>query len=204
MPRAGILGLTIAVWFTATAAAIGQEPATRADADRERREEKQAEAKPYQPGGFERAMHFAEERAIFILDREGLYPKLGSLTVGSGFAYGVGFRDRDLFGEQGHPRRLGRSEHQTLLGGRSPADVPAAGRPPAPPRDLGEPARLSAGGLLRSRAGLEPRRSVRLRHPHQSCSAAASASGRSDRCCSVVASSILQPRVGHGRNTRVP
>ncbi|MCA1587058.1 MAG: hypothetical protein LC791_20575 [Acidobacteria bacterium] len=40
-------------------------------------------------------------KAIFILDREGFYPKLGSLTVGSGFASGLGFRDRDLFANRG-------------------------------------------------------------------------------------------------------
>ena len=46
-------------------------------------------------------MHFAEDKAIFIVDREGFYPKLGSLTIGSGFAYGLGFRDRDLFENKG-------------------------------------------------------------------------------------------------------
>ena len=110
LPRT--VAFTIAVWLTALTPAIAQEPATRAEADRQRRQQKEAEAKPYQPGGFERAMHFAEERAIFILDREGLYPKLGSLTVGSGFASGVGYRDRDLFGNKvpltsGAPRASG-------------------------------------------------------------------------------------------------
>ena len=46
-------------------------------------------------------MNFAENKAIFLLDREGFHPKLGSLTVGSGFAYGLGFRDRDLFSNKG-------------------------------------------------------------------------------------------------------
>ena len=46
-------------------------------------------------------MTFAEDKAIFIVDREGFYPKLGSLTTGSGFAYGIGFRDRDLFENKG-------------------------------------------------------------------------------------------------------
>ena len=95
------LAFTIAAWLTALTAAVAQEPDTRAEADRRRREKKQAEATPYQPNGFERAMHFAEERAVFILDREGFYPKLGSLTVGSGFAYGLGFRDRNLFANNG-------------------------------------------------------------------------------------------------------
>src|SRR6185503_526301 len=65
--------------LAAASAAFAQEPATRAEADKQRREEK----------------------GIFIIGREGLYPKLGSLTTGSGFAYGAGFRDRDLFDKKG-------------------------------------------------------------------------------------------------------
>lgn len=84
-----------------SAVASQQEPATRADADRQRREEKDRAAQPYRQNGLERAMHLFEEKAIWILDREGFYPKLGSLTIGSGFAYGLGFRDRDLFNHYG-------------------------------------------------------------------------------------------------------
>jgi hypothetical protein len=94
-------GLTLLIWLAAATAASAQEPATRSEADRQRREEKHRNAQPYHPGGFERAMHFIEEKAIFIVGREGLYPKLGSLTTGSGFAYGAGFRDRDLFDNKG-------------------------------------------------------------------------------------------------------
>ena len=78
-----------------------QEAQTREETDRQRREQQAKEVETYQPNGVERAMDFAEDKAIFILDREGLHPKLGSLTVGSGFAYGLGFRDRDLFSNQG-------------------------------------------------------------------------------------------------------
>jgi hypothetical protein len=81
--------------------ARAQEPQTREEADRQRREEQAKAVAPYQPNGVERAMDFAEDKAIFILDREGFHPKLGSLTVGSGFAYGLGFRDRDLFSNRG-------------------------------------------------------------------------------------------------------
>jgi outer membrane protein assembly factor BamA len=83
------------------AIAMAQEPATRAEADRRKREEKDTHTEPYSQNAFEKGMHFAEEKAIFILDREGFYPKLGSLSIGSSFAYGVGFRDRDLFNNQG-------------------------------------------------------------------------------------------------------
>jgi outer membrane protein assembly factor BamA len=96
--RAGLMGL---VWMATGVLAHGQEPATRAEADRESREEKGRSAQPYQPGGFERAMHLVEEKGLFVVGREGFYPKLGSLTTGSGFAYGVGFRDRDLFDNKG-------------------------------------------------------------------------------------------------------
>src|SRR5262245_61166014 len=82
-------------------AAWSQEPATREEADRQRREQQAKQVTAYQPNGLERALDFAEDRAIFILDREGFHPKLGSLTTGSGFAYGVGFRDRDLFSNRG-------------------------------------------------------------------------------------------------------
>src|SRR6185503_3419685 len=94
-------GLTLLMGLATASAVFAQEPATRAEADKQRREEKSRQAEPYKPGGFERAMHFAEEKGVFILGREGLYPKLGSLTTGSGFAYGAGFRDRDLFDKKG-------------------------------------------------------------------------------------------------------
>lgn len=98
-----IAACSVSLWLVA-AAAVAQpteEPQTRAEADRQRREAKQSEVEPYDKNRVERALDFAEDRAIFILDREGFYPKLGSLTVGSGFAYGLGFRDRDLFNNEG-------------------------------------------------------------------------------------------------------
>src|SRR5262245_35436905 len=90
---------TLLAWVAAAPAAFSQEPATRAEADRQLREEKARDAKPYEPGGFERAMHYVEERGLFLAGRDGFYPKLGSLTTGSGFAYGLGYRDRDAFNE---------------------------------------------------------------------------------------------------------
>ena len=93
--------LTLILLRVLTDVAFCQEPATRAEADRKRREDKQAQTTPYQPNGVERAIKFAETKGIFILDREGFYPKLGSLTVGSGFAYGLGFRNRRLFENTG-------------------------------------------------------------------------------------------------------
>jgi hypothetical protein len=93
-----LIGLTLLVWL-GTIPAFCQEPATRAEADRQAREEKSRSLEPYKPGGLERAMRFVEEKGVFVSGREGLYPKLGSLTTGSGFAYGAGYRDRDLFND---------------------------------------------------------------------------------------------------------
>src|SRR5262245_8505972 len=67
--------LTLLIWLATVFTAAAQEPATRAEADRQRREQKAQEVQPYEPKGFERAMKFAENRAIFLLDREGFYPK---------------------------------------------------------------------------------------------------------------------------------
>lgn len=96
-----LVELTLVLCVSASSAFAQQEPQTRAEADRQQREEKQQAAEPYKPNTFERAMGFAEGRAVFLLDREGFYPKLGSLSPASGFAYGLGFRDRDLFGHRG-------------------------------------------------------------------------------------------------------
>jgi hypothetical protein len=99
MFRVAVLSLTLPI--LASAVAWSQEPSTREEADRQRREQKAKEVTPYEPNRLERALNFAQEKAIFILDREGFHPKLGSLTTGSGFAYGLGFRDRDLFSNRG-------------------------------------------------------------------------------------------------------
>jgi hypothetical protein len=81
--------------------AVQPAPTTRAEALRQEREAKQRGEKLYERNGFENTMHFAEEKAIFFLSREGFYPKLGSLTTGSGFAGGVGYRNSTLFNRYG-------------------------------------------------------------------------------------------------------
>jgi hypothetical protein len=96
-----LTGAALLVGLGAGIPAFAQEPTTRAEADRQQREEKDRSTQEYQPGGLERGVKFGEERAVFVLDREGLYPKLGSLTTGSGFAFGGGFRDRDLLDNKG-------------------------------------------------------------------------------------------------------
>jgi hypothetical protein len=99
--RAVTRWLILAALLASAAPLQAQEPATRAEALRREREEKQKKLAPYKESGLERAITFTEERAIFLLTREGPYPKLGSLTTGSGFAAGLGIRNRALLDRQG-------------------------------------------------------------------------------------------------------
>ena len=101
MFRGAVLSLTLTI--LASSVAWSQEPSTREEGDRQRREQRAKEVTPYEPNRVERGLNFAQEKAIFILDREGFHPKFGSLTTGSGFADGLGFRDRDP-----PPRRIRR------------------------------------------------------------------------------------------------
>jgi hypothetical protein len=82
-------------------AAQAPEPATRAEALRQEREKKEQALTPNRPDGLKRAFDFVEGRAIHILNREGWYPKIGTITTGSGFAFGAGYRDRDLLRRHG-------------------------------------------------------------------------------------------------------
>jgi hypothetical protein len=77
------------------------EPGTRAEALRREREEKAATLAPYRPSGLERALLALENDRIFerlLNPAEGLYPKIGNVTAGSGFAAGPGYRRPGLFG----------------------------------------------------------------------------------------------------------
>jgi hypothetical protein len=76
--------------------AFAQTAATRAELLRQEREAKQKELRPYEPTALEKGMDLAENRIVPLLQRDGIYAKFGSLTTGSGFAYGAGFRDRSL------------------------------------------------------------------------------------------------------------
>jgi outer membrane protein assembly factor BamA len=74
-------------------------PETRAELLKREREAQTVT--PYQPTGLQRAMDLAENRLQPLLVRDGVHWKLGSLTTGSGFAYGGGYRNRRLFDGQG-------------------------------------------------------------------------------------------------------
>jgi outer membrane protein assembly factor BamA len=98
--RPAISSLILAVCLPAAAPAAqdqtAPEPRTRAEALRRQREAKARALEPYEPTGLERAMDIAENRVVPLLQRDGIYAKFGSLTTGSGFAYGAGYRDRSL------------------------------------------------------------------------------------------------------------
>jgi hypothetical protein len=81
--------------------AFAQTPASRAEALRQQRAEKAASLTPYKPSGLEKAITLAEDKALAVLNREGFYPRAGSLTTGSGFAFGGGFRNTPVFKHYG-------------------------------------------------------------------------------------------------------
>jgi Omp85 superfamily domain len=84
-------------------AAAAQEPTTRTEAIGKEREEKAAQLAPPEPGRIERALLLLENRRFFervLNPAEGFYPKLGTVTAGSGFSLGPGYRHVGLFREQ--------------------------------------------------------------------------------------------------------
>ena len=85
--------------IASTTPALAQQ--TREEALRQQRAEKATSLTPYKPSGLESAITRAEDKAIALIGREGFYPRLGSLTTGSGFAFGPGFRNRPVFGYRG-------------------------------------------------------------------------------------------------------
>ena len=95
----GIALVLVLVLVTASSPLLAQTPATRAEALSDAREQKEQSAEPYQFNFLERTMTYLEERPLF--GRDGLYPKLGSLTTGSGLVYGIGYRTREPFRRYG-------------------------------------------------------------------------------------------------------
>ena len=70
---------------------------SRAEELRQAREAKQQAADPYDPNALEKILGGVESGGVPLITRDGLYLKLGSLTTGSGFAYGAGYRTSRLF-----------------------------------------------------------------------------------------------------------
>jgi hypothetical protein len=97
-----LIGLVVCASATPAFAQLEpDDPTTRGEALRREREAKQLVLAPYEQNAAERLMHLAEERVVPLLNRDGIYARLGSLTTGSGFAYGAGYRDRSLLRGRG-------------------------------------------------------------------------------------------------------
>jgi hypothetical protein len=79
------------------------EPESRADLLRREREAKATQLRPPEPSRLEKTLLDLEAGRLFerILNpAEGLYPKFGSITAGSGFSIGPGYRTTHKFGDQ--------------------------------------------------------------------------------------------------------
>lgn len=83
------------------AAQIEQPPATRAEALRQERDRKQQALSPNEPDGLQRTFDLIEDHALTVVSRDHFYPKIGTLTTGSGTALGIGYRSRALFARRG-------------------------------------------------------------------------------------------------------
>jgi hypothetical protein len=95
--RLGVLSMLV----LSVASASAQEPATRAEMLAAQREAKAQQLEPYEPNGLEKGLLRLENGRFLerILNPPvGLYPKLGSITPGSGFSMGPGYRKPGLFG----------------------------------------------------------------------------------------------------------
>jgi hypothetical protein len=82
-------------------AAAGQEPETRAEAQRQRREARAEDLEAPEPGRLERALLDLESGRFMerlLNPPQGLYPRVGNITAGSGIAFGPGYREPGLFG----------------------------------------------------------------------------------------------------------
>ena len=78
-----ILALAGGALFNPTFAQT-QEPSSRAEALRQEREQKQGNLTPNRPDALQRGMDYVEDRGLFLLTKDGFYPKIGTLTTGSG------------------------------------------------------------------------------------------------------------------------
>jgi outer membrane protein assembly factor BamA len=73
---------------------------TRAELLRQERVRKQTALQPYKARVVEKVLKTVENEGLLIF-RDGIYLKMGSLTTGSGFAWGTGYRTRRLLEGEG-------------------------------------------------------------------------------------------------------
>jgi len=94
--------LAVAVCLSAAGAyAQEPEPQTRAETLLRQREEKSRNLEPPEKSGLERFLMDLESGRLFerlINPAEGVYPKLGNITTGSGFSFGPAYRKPEILG----------------------------------------------------------------------------------------------------------
>src|SRR5262245_7379489 len=93
--------LAIAAAASIPVSAQTPDPESRADTLQRQREEKARELEPPTSNRLERVLLDLESGRLFerlLNPAEGLYPKIGNITTGSGFSIGPGYRHTGLFG----------------------------------------------------------------------------------------------------------
>ncbi len=91
----------LAVVVATAPAAFGQEPQSREEELRREREAKAAHLAPPQSGRFERIVSALEDGRTFeryLNPTEGFFPRIATVTSGSGFSFGGAYRRPRLFG----------------------------------------------------------------------------------------------------------
>ena len=100
--RHGRTTLLVAAAILVTVSQVeAQDATTRAETLQREREEKALNLAPPQHSRLERVLIDLESGRVFerILNpAEGLYPKIGNITAGSGFSFGPAYRKPGLFG----------------------------------------------------------------------------------------------------------
>jgi hypothetical protein len=124
----------------AATAASAQDAASREEELRRQREQKATALEPYKPGGAERVLLWLENGRSWerlLNPAEGVYPKIGTITPGSGLSLGAGYRkprllhDRAVFSSiamtsfKGYWLVDARLTFPELAGGRVVAEVSA-------------------------------------------------------------------------------
>src|SRR5688572_317517 len=205
---ARLIALYVCMGLAAAAPATAQPasapPETRAEVLQRAREEKRQSATPYEPGALERGMRLAEERlAPLLVGRDGVHWKLGSLTTGSGFAYGMGYRHRRLLDREGALNLWAAASLKKYWAAEARFDMPS----------------LAAGRLM---LGVRARRQS---YPQEDFFGVGPGSRRGDHTTFQISNTIVggqvgvraaprltigagveysRPEVGRGRNTKVP
>jgi outer membrane protein assembly factor BamA len=103
MKRCRVRLLVAAATLAIASPIDAQDPTTRAETLQRQREEKAQQLTPPTHNRLERGLMDLESGRVFerlLNPPEGLYPKIGNITTGSGFSFGPGYRYPRLFGGQ--------------------------------------------------------------------------------------------------------